>query len=312
MSEIQVGPYTVPLSSLDKVLFPEAGLTKGDLVRYYRRIAGRMLPYLRERPLTLHRFPNGIQAGGFIQQQAADYFPAWIDRATVEKEAGTITHAVCNNEATLVYLANQGVITPHVWLSRTDRPHHPDRMIFDLDPPGDAHAGTTFDPVRRAARAVRALLNDLGLSAFVMTTGSSGLHVVTPLDRSADFEAVRAFARTAAELLATQHPDALTTEQRKEKRRGRVFLDTLRNAYGQTAVPPYAVRARASAPVATPLDWEELGQRDLHPQRYTIGNLFRRLSQKEDPWAGIEQQAHALAEPHHRLTDLRQSLDSAP
>lgn len=304
MSKMRIGAFTVVLSKQDKVLFPEAGLTKGDLIAYYRRIAGRMLPYLQARPLTLHRFPDGIQQEGFIQQQAPDYFPAWIERATVEKDGGAITHAVCNNEATLVYLANQGVITPHVWLSRTDAPHHPDRMIFDLDPPeGD------FTPVRRAALAVRALLDELGLPAFVMTTGSSGLHVVTPLDRSAGFETVRAFARIAAEVVAHRYPEVLTTEQRKEKRRGRVYLDILRNAYGQTAVPPFAVRPRPGAPVATPLDWEELSKPDLHPQRYTMRNIFRRLGQKGVPWEGFDRHAPALTGPHRRLEALHAGLE---
>lgn len=292
-------PHPIEITNADRLYFPESGITKSQLVDYYRRIAGRMVPFLRGRPLTLHRFPEGIGATGFIQQQAPDYFPDFIARVTVEKEGGQITHAVCDNEETLVYLANQGCITPHVWLSRSDRLDHPDRLIFDLDPPGD-----DFTPVRRAARTLHDLLATLELSAFAMTTGSSGLHVVVPLDRSADFDTVRAFARDVADVLARQHPRLLTVEQRKAQRRGRIFLDYLRNAYGQTAVPPYAVRALPGAPVATPLAWDELSGRTLHARRYTIRNIFRRLSRKEDPWSGIDTHAHHLPDARRRLDDL--------
>ncbi len=297
---VEIGGRRIELSHQDRVLFPEAGLTKGDLVQYYRRVAGTMGPHLAERPLNLHRFPHGIEEPGFIQQHAADYFPDWIPRVTVEKERGVVTHVVGGEAATLVYLANQGVVTLHAWLSRADRLHHPDRLIFDLDPPGD-----DFAPVRRAAFATHDLLEDLGLAAFVMTTGSKGLHVTVPLDRSADFDATRAFARAAAEVLAARHPEELTVEQRKAKRKGRVYLDVMRNAYGQTAVSPYAVRARPGAPVATPLDWDEVGNPALHPRRYTLGNLFRRLGQKRDPWADIDAHARPLAEAHRRLATLR-------
>ncbi len=300
MATYRFGPYTVEASNEDKLLFPDDGLTKGDLIAYYDRIAPMMLPHLRERPLALHRYPDGIHRAGFVQQACPDYFPAWIARATVDKEGGTITHAVCNHRAALVYLANQGVVTPHVWLSRTDRPRHPDRLVFDLDPPDD-----DTGLVRDAARAVRALLDDLGLPAYVMTTGSRGLHVVTPLDRSADYDTVRAFARDAADLLTHRHPDLLTTEPRRADRRGRLYLDTLRNAYGQTTVPPYAVRPRPGAPVATPLHWAEVDDPTLASDRYTIRNLFRRLAQVDDPWAGLARHAHALRAPRERLDALR-------
>lgn len=306
MATVHIEEHVIEVSNEDKVLFPGTGFTKGDVVHYYHRVAKWMLPYLEGRPLTLHRFPDGIHEGGFFQQQVPAYFPTWIDRATVRKKEGSITHAMVNNPATLVYLANQAVITPHVWLSRVDRPHHPDRMIFDLDPPawnGEKAPVETvrFHPVRQAAQRVRELLDELSLPTFVMTTGSRGLHVAVPLDRSDDFEAVRTFARTAAQILVARYPSELTVEQRKKKRKGRIFVDTLRNAYGQTAVPPYALRARTGAPVATPLDWDELNRSDLHPQRYTLRNIFRRLGQKKDPWSGFDDQACALAEVRAHL-----------
>jgi bifunctional non-homologous end joining protein LigD len=292
----------IEISNLDKVLFPEDGITKGNLVDYYRRIAATMLPHIKDRPLTLHRFPDGIGAKGFYQQNVSDYFPDWIARVRLAKEGGKVEHCLCNDAATLVYLAGQACITPHSWLARAGRPRRPDRMIFDLDPPdGD------FGIVRLAARVVRAVLDDVGLSSFLMTTGSRGLHVLVPLDASSGFDAVRDFARRVAILAAAREPDRLTTEQRKNKRRGRLYLDTMRNAYGQTAVTPYAVRAKPGAPVATPLEWGEIGDGKLRANRYRIENIFRRLARKRDPWRGIERYAAAVGAHASHLAALESS-----
>ena len=297
---IQVGGYEIQSSHSDKVFFPDAGITKGDLVEYYRRIAPSMLPHLRGRPLMMQRFPDGINASGFYQKQAPGYFPAWIDTVSVQVQGRENENmVVCGHAAGLVYLAEQGCITPHVWLSRRDRLHRPDRLIFDLDP-----AGRDFAPVRFAARALRKILTELGLTPFLMTTGSRGLHVVAPLDQSDAFDAVRTFARDLGRLLSARHPDRLTTETRKEKRRGRLFLDYLRNSYAQTTVAPYGVRALPGAPVAAPLDWGELGRGGLTAGSYTIRNIFRRLGQKADPWADINRHARSLDEPRKRLDDL--------
>jgi bifunctional non-homologous end joining protein LigD len=194
---------------------------------------------------------------------------------------------------------DQGLVTPHIWLSRADKLHRPDKLIFDLDPPG-----SDFEPVRAAAQALHDLLPELGLAPFVMTTGSRGAHVVAPLDRSADFDVVRSFAKDVSQVLAQRYPDRLTVETRKAKRQGRLFLDTLRNAYGQNSVAPYGVRAKPGAPVATPIDWDELSDPDLHSQSYTVKNIFRRLGQKEDPWKGYMRHARSLREPRHRLDGL--------
>jgi bifunctional non-homologous end joining protein LigD len=205
---------------------------------------------------------------------------------------------VVDNAATLVYLADQACLTPHVWLSRTDRPDHPDRMVFDLDP------GTEDLPLLRdTARRLRDLLDELGLPAFPKSTGSKGVHVEVPLDRAASFDEVRDFARAIARVLTDDDPGRVTTEQRKVKRKGRLFLDTYRNGYGQTAVPPYAVRALPGAPVAVPLDWGEALASDFHPRRYTLANVFRRLGQKQDPWAGIDEAAVSLEKARRRLEE---------
>lgn len=302
---LRFGPYTVEVTSRDKVLFPDAGVTKGEMIDYYREVADRMVPYLEERPLVMQRFPDGIDAEGFYQKNAPDHFPDWIETVTVEKEGGTVDHVVCGNAATLVYLANQGVITPHVWLSRIDRLDHPDRMIFDLDPPDD-----DFGIVREAARELRDLLDELGLAAWPMTTGGRGLHLIVPLDRSEPFDAVRDFAHRVADRLAERHPERFTTATRKDKRRGRLFLDYLRNAYAQTGVPPYAVRPRPGAPVAVPLDWDEVDDPDLRGNSYTIENVLQRIARKDDPWKGLMRHARSLEKPRQRLERLEEGEET--
>lgn len=289
---------TIALSSLDKLIFPDAGLTKSDLIDYYRRIAETALPHYRDRPLTMERYPDGIGKDGFFQKDVPDYFPDWIERVRLKKEGGSLDYLLANSAATLVYLANQGCVTPHLGLARADKPDHPDRMIFDLDP-----SDRDFGKVRRTARRLHALLDDLGLTSFVQTTGSRGLHVVVPLDRSADFDRVRSFARSLSTHLAERYPDELTVEQRKDKRGTRLFLDYLRNAYGQTAVAPYGLRARPEASLATPLHWHEIASSALTPRKYTVANIFRRLAQTGDPWAGIDDRPQGLEQARTRLAE---------
>jgi len=295
---IEADGREVEISHPDKVLFPDDGITKLDMADYYRKISAVALRHYRDRALSMHRYPDGIDEGDFFQKNISDYFPDWIDRETLPKKDGEVTHVVANNAATLVYLANQACITPHLALSRVDRPEHPDRMIFDLDPSDD-----DFDKVRNTARHLRKLLDDLKLTSFVQTTGSRGLHVVVPLNREADFDEVRKFSHRVCRTLGEQHPDLMTVEQRKAKRGNRVFLDDLRNAYGQTSVAPYAVRARAGAPIATPLEWDEVGESSLTPQKYRIGNIFRRLAQRKDPWADIARHAQGLGKAQRRLSN---------
>lgn len=301
--KLKIGQHSLELSNTDKLFFPGEDITKGDLIDYYHQVARVMLPYVKDRPLTMHRFPDGIEEEGFYQQQIGDYFPDWIESLSVEKEGGSVTHVLCQDAATLVYLANQACITPHVWLSRKDRLNYPDLMIFDLDPPSD-----DFEPVRKAARLLKDFLAELGMEPWVKTTGSRGLHVVVPLDGRADFKEVRNFAQSVAVALAEQESGRVTAEQRKEKRKGRVFLDYLRNSYGQTAVAPYAVRAKPGAPIATPVEWDELGDKDMNSQRYTLKNILRRLSQKKDPWRGIWGKAHSLAKTKQELIRLRKRV----
>lgn len=296
------GRRTVETSHEDKVLFPGEGITKGDLIDYYERISDRIVPHLRDRAVVLQRFPDGIHGEGFYQKQAAHHFPDWI--RTVRVEVGTPDGSqelvVCDRKATLAYLANQACVTLHPWLSRRDRIDRPDLLVVDVDPPEEE-----FEPARRAALRVRELFDELGIVSFAKLTGSRGVHVVAPLDRSEDFDAVRGFARAAMDLLAARHARELTTEQRKNKRRGRVYLDVARNAYGQTAVAPWSVRARPGAPVAVPLAWKHLERGGVAPRDFTVKNVFRTAARRADPWAGLRRRARSLARPRERLETLR-------
>ncbi len=291
---IDVDGHDVEVGKADKVLFPDAGLTKADIAGYWARIGETAIAHYRDRAMTMHRFPDGIGEDGFFQKSIGNHFPDWVGRRTLPKDDGEVTHVVADSPAVLVYLADQGCITPHLSLFRVDRPKHPDRMVFDLDPSDD-----DFAKVQDTAHHLHQALEDLDLPSFVQTTGSRGLHLVVPLDRSAHFDTVREFTHALCRAVAAQAPELMTTEHRKSKRDDRVFLDDLRNAYGQTAVGPYAVRAIAGAPVATPLRWDEVGDSDLDPQRYTVDNLFRRIAQVEDPWKDIDDSAVALPDRKH-------------
>ena len=284
-----------------KLLFPDDGITKGDLVEYYRSTAPRILPYLRDRPMVMGRYPEGIGGEAILQKNVPGYFPSWITRAAVKKQGGTNSQVVCDKPATLVYLANQACIELHMFLSRLDALQEPDQLVFDLDPPDAGHFGVA----RRTALSLRGLLEEeLGLAAFVKTTGGKGLHVHVPLRPAEDFDAVREFARQVAELLASRDPGELTTTQRKGERGDRLYLDIMRNAYAQTAVAPFSGRARPGAHVATPLHWEELEDGSLNPGQFTIRTIEARLAKVSDPWAGMTRRRRGLAEPRRRLRTL--------
>ncbi len=210
---------------------------------------------------------------------------------TLPKKGGTITHALAQDAATLVYLAGQNVVTVHTWLSRADQPFQPDRLTLDFDPSGGG-----FAEVRAAARAAGDRLRDLGLTTYAMTTGSRGIHVVCPLRRGPGFPEVHGFARSLAEEMVADDPGHLTLEWRKADRGKRIYVDVNRIAYAQHAVGPYAVRARPTAPVAVPLHWEELSDKTLKPDRWTINNVASRV-EEGDPWQGMTRHARALPKP---------------
>ncbi|MEV7241837.1 non-homologous end-joining DNA ligase [Streptomyces sp. NPDC093248] len=310
---IRAGRRSVRVQRPGKVLLPGGaqGWTKGDLADYHRSVAPYLLPHLRGRPLMLERYPDGLDGPRFMQKNTPDHYPDWITRAEVAKEGGTVTHVVCDDTATLVYLADQACLTLHRWLSRTDRaagPDHPDRLVFDLDPAPAAEGsdGTpeeTFAPVREAAGILRELLDELGLPAAPMTTGSRGLHLVVPLDGRHGFDEVHRFARDVAEFAEAAHPDRLTTAARRRDRGDRLYLDVQRNAYAQTVVAPYTVRALPGAPVAVPLSWEQVADPGVHARRWTIADAADQA--RTDPWAALPGRGRALGPAQRRLAGLK-------
>lgn len=296
---VRVDRREIEISRPEKVLFPADGITKGELVEYYARIAPRMVPYLRDRPLTLERYPNGIATKRFFQKEVSSYFPKWIRTVTVPKVGGTVTHVVCNDTATLVYLANQACVTPHIFLSRADKLDLPDQLVFDLDPQGDE-----FELVRTTAFAFKQMLDELELPGYVKTTGSRGLHIVVPLRRRENYDAVRSFGRELAAVIVSQAPEARTMEQLKANRGKRVFIDTNRNGYAQLVAPAYAVRAREGGPVSVPLAWTELQKKTLRSNSYTLRTVFDRLDKLADPWADFCESAVSLTQARRRLARI--------
>jgi bifunctional non-homologous end joining protein LigD len=292
---IRAGRRTIEITRAEKLLIgPD--ITKQRLAEYYERVADTMLPHLAGRPINLERYPDGIDHHKIMQQHASAHFPAWIKRATVPKKGGTVEHVVVGDAATLVYLANQACVTLHCWPSRADRIDRPDRLIFDLDPSVEDAAA-----VKRAARIIVELLRELGCPPHVMSSGSRGYHVVVALQRRADYEEVRSFARGVAALAAAREPAIFTIEQRKAKREQKILIDVQRNGYAHTAVAPYSVRPKPKGPVATPLHLEELNDRRTTPTRWTVKTVLERLSSDGDAWHAIKSSAVSLTAARKRL-----------
>ena len=293
---MKVGKHNVELSNEDKVLFPDSGIDKKDIIAYYADVYEYMEPFLTDRPVMIQRFPDGIDTDGFYQKSVSDYFPGIIEPISVQKEDGEIDHISCDSQAAIVYLANQGTITFHNWLSSKEHLDRPHELVIDLDPPKG-----NFEIVRKGAIHIRDFLEDLAVTSFVQTTGSEGLHVFIPLKANADYDQVRATAKKLGERLTEKHPEVFTTAQRKEKREGKLFFDIHAMAYGQTNVTPYSIRPKKNAPIATPLDWDEVSNKEIGPQSYHLKNIKRRLAQKENPWKNMRQHAIDIESLKDRL-----------
>lgn len=263
----------------DKVLFPEDGITKGELAAYYEMIAPAMLPHIRGRPITMERFHRGIGEKGFFQKDVSKGFPEWLQRVAVPKKGGTVNHPIVGDTRSLLWLANQNSITPHVWISRVPDLWHPDICVFDLDP-----AEEQPDVLCKAALALRDLLRELGLESWVKTSGSKGFHIVVPLDESADYGDVGRFANTVGGMMVRRDPKHLTQEFAKTDRGGRILVDTGRNAFHATFAAPYAVRARPGAPVSAPCTWDEL-KNGAGPRSFTLRGMTARIAQAGDLWS---------------------------
>lgn len=257
-------------------MFPADGITKLDVVSHYERVGPRMLDYLSGRPLTLQRFPSGIEGKGFMQKNAADYFPESIGRLAIPKrDGGETVYPVVERAEDLAYLANQNTITFHMWTASADRPDRPDHLVIDLDPEAGDVAGARF-----ATKSVRDVLQSFGLDGMPVATGSKGFHVWVPLAGAPSFDEVSLVSRAVAGLAVADRPEQLTTEFLKKDRKGRVFVDWLRNGPTATVVVPFSLRPRAGAPVAVPLHWDELDAAD--PDDWKLGGLDDRLDYYSD------------------------------
>jgi bifunctional non-homologous end joining protein LigD len=290
---VNVGRRPVAITHAGKALFQNPTVEKLDLARYYERVAAVMLPHIRNRPLALQAFPNGVDDHGFFLKSVPRHFPGWIDRVEVPKRGGSLTQALAGERAALVYLAGQNVVTPHIWLSRADELRQPDRLVIDLDP----SPGVGFAEVRAAAREAGERCRAAGLATFALVTGSRGVHVVCPLRRGPSFSEVHRFARALAEAMVADDRRHLTLEWHRAERGRRIYLDVNRIAYAQHVAAPYAVRPRPGAPVAMPIRWEELSGRSLRADRYTIANVPDRLRAEGDAWSEINRHSRKLPTP---------------
>ncbi|MDQ6822893.1 MAG: non-homologous end-joining DNA ligase [Candidatus Eremiobacteraeota bacterium] len=293
-SQVRVGKRDLQISNVDKVLWPRDGYTKGELIAYYRCISQWLLPHLHDRPLTLQRYPDGIDGGSFFEKEAPRGTPEWVQTVRVDSPGGRrshISYIVCNDEATLTFVANLGSIVLHTWTSRVGSLDNPDFALFDLDP----WEGCTLKTMATVALELRDILGSIGLKPVVKTSGSSGLHVVIPLQPDYDYEPVKIFAELVARRLAAALPDLTTLERMTAKRKGgTVYLDYVQVGHGKTLVPPFSVRARDGAPVSMPLDWSEVealgrkrsGVPEDASAPWTIRTAPKRLAKIGDLWAG--------------------------
>ena len=281
------------------MLFPGEGITKGELAAYYEAVASVMVPHVRGRPVTMERYPAGIGKKGFIQKDVSKGFPSWLERVEVPKQGGTVNHPLINDTRSLLWVVNQNCITPHVWTRRVPDLYHPDICVFDLDPGRDEP-----DVLRRAALALRDLLEELGLPTWVKTSGSKGFHIAVPLDGQAHVDDVAQFAHIVGALLVQRHPKDLTQEFSKADRGGRILIDTGRNNYSATFAAPYAVRPKPGAPVSAPCTWEEVERGTVEPQSFTVRTLPQRLSDRGDLWKDMLKRRRSLQRPLERLQKM--------
>jgi bifunctional non-homologous end joining protein LigD len=291
----------------DKVLFPEDGITKGDLAAYYEMVAPVMVPHMRARPVTMERYPAGIGKKGFFHKDVTKGFPDWLERVEVPKKDGTVHHPIVRDTRSLLWLANQNCITPHVWTSRAPDLYHPDVCVFDLDPSREDQP----DILQLAAFALRDLLKELGLPSWVKTSGSKGFHIVVPLDAKTGMGEVAAFAHHAGSFLVRRNPRHLTQEFSKADRGGRILVDTGRNGYSATFAAAYAVRAKPGAPVSAPCTWEEIETGKVGPRTFTLRTMAHRVAEVGDAWADMPKRRRSLRAPIERLRRLMKQ-SSAP
>jgi bifunctional non-homologous end joining protein LigD len=288
----------------DKVLFPDDGITKGELAGYYESIAPIMLPHIRARPVTMERYPAGIDKKGFWQKDVSKGFPDWLQRVEVPKKDGTVHHPLITDTRSLLWVTNQNTITQHVWVSRTPKLYYPDVCVFDLDPSHDNEP----EVLRAAALALRDLLDELGLPSWVKTSGSKGFHILVSLDGKSRTGDVARFAHAVGTLLVKRDPQHLTQEFSKADRGGRILVDTGRNGYSATFAAAYAVRAKPGAPVSAPCSWDEVERGDVGPRTLTLRTMAARVEQVGDVWSEMRKRKSSLTRAAQRLRSLKSQL----
>ena len=284
----------------DKVLFPDDGITKGELAGYYETIAPLLLPHINARPVTMERYPAGIGHKGFWQKDVSRGFPAWLERVAVPKKDGTVHHPLITDVRSLLWVANQNTITPHVWVSRAPDLNHPDVCVFDLDPSREDRP----EVLRAVTLALRDFLDELGLPSWVKTSGSKGFHIVVPLDGSATTADVARFAHRVGTRLVARDPDRLTKEFSKADRAGRILVDTGRNGYSATFAAAYAVRAKPGAPVSAPCTWDEIERGEVAPRTFTVRTMADRVAHVGDIWSDMKRRARSLRRPMERILKM--------
>ena len=281
------GRISVKTTNRTKIFFPHDGITKGDVIDYYDKMADYILPYLKDRPESLFRTPNGINAQGFFHKNAGEEAPAWVKSIEIDSGAGAsskqIDYLLCNNKATLLYMANLGCIEINPWHSTVKNLEYPDYLIIDIDPSDN----NTFEDVIEAANATKEVLDLAGATAFCKTSGSSGLHVYVPTGKKYTYDQVKDFAYLICMLVNEKLPKITTLERSLSKRsKSKIYMDYLQNRRGQTIASVYSVRPRPGATVSTPLDWNEV-KKGLHPTAFTIHTIEKRLKEKGDLFKGL-------------------------
>jgi bifunctional non-homologous end joining protein LigD len=268
MRKIIIDDIGLEITHGDKVLFPQSNITKNMVIKYYLKVADKILPFIKDRPLTINCFPNGIGQEGFFRQHAPEDLPEWFETIMLEKKSGgLVNHILCNNQASLIYLINLNTIAIHRWLSIVSHPNYPDTIVIDIDP-----SIKRFSLACKAAWLLKKSLERDGFQPQVMTTGSRGLHVFSVVEPKKDFEEVREYLGEIVSEIAERYPNDFSVDVRRRYREDLVYLDIFRNAYGQTAVAPFSIRAKEGAPIAMPLEWDDLNDKTLTSQKYNISN----------------------------------------
>jgi bifunctional non-homologous end joining protein LigD len=287
----------------EKLLFPDDGITKGELASYYESVAPIMVPQISGRPVTMERFPNGINEPGFLQKNVSKGFPEWLQRVNVPKKGGSVNYPLVYGGRDLLWMTNQNSITPHVWTSRVDDLWRPDIFIVDLDPSVDDEA-----VLRHATLWVRDLLAELDLPSWVKTSGSKGFHIAVPL-KDAHYNEVAPFGEDLGRELVLRHPETFTQEFSKADRGDRILVDTGRNNMGATFASVYSVRAKPGAPVSAPCRWEEIERGEVAPQTFNLRSMAQRLADAGDLWGDMRRRSRSLGPA---IARLQRMADKAP